>query len=153
MATLFSLALSACGGTGEETAAEEVATEEAVAESRPTADARSANARSRSASDPTLTRTCLAGSWCYDFIDFGPGEERKEVNMDYLFSASGNLQYQGSEMSSELSSGSYSIEGDRIEIKPTLVMFDLVIDEVEEDRFILIAMGGKHHFVRGACAG
>lgn len=52
-----------------------------------------------------------------------------------------------------MGSGSYSIEDGQIEIPPTLVMFDLMIGDVDDDTFVLDAMGGKHVFVRGECLG
>ena len=99
----------------------------------------------------TLTPEYLTGRWCYAYIDFG--SQREDVGTEYLFNTDGTLEYQVSGRSDKMAPGSFSIKDGQIDIKPTLVMFDLMIDRVGVDEFVLDAMGGKHYFLRGECAG
>jgi hypothetical protein len=99
----------------------------------------------------TLTPGYLEGRWCYAYIDFGG--QRENVGTEYVFNPDGTLEYQVNSLSGKMDSGSYSIEGGQIEIRPTMVMFDLMIHDVAENEFVLDAMGGKHHFLRGECTG
>jgi hypothetical protein len=98
-----------------------------------------------------LTPEYLEGRWCYSHIDFG--SQREEVGTEYVFNVDGTLEYQVSSRSDNMGSGNYSIESGQLEIRPTMVMFDLMIDQVDDEAFVLDAMGGKHHFLRGECAG
>ena len=97
-----------------------------------------------------LTPEYLEGRWCYAYIDLGG--QREEVGTEYVFNVDGTLEYQVSSRSDNMDAGSYSIENGQLEIRPTMVMFDLMIDTVGDDEFVLDAMGGKHHFLRGECA-
>jgi hypothetical protein len=99
----------------------------------------------------TLTPDYLEGRWCYADIDFGGQVE--DVAVEYVFNIDGTLEYQNSSMSDRMNSGTWAVADGKIEIKPSLVFFDLVIREVGDDAFVLEAMGGKHRFLRGACGG
>ena len=97
-----------------------------------------------------LTPEYLEGRWCYAYIDFGG--QREEVGTEYEYPLGDNAPDRGISRSDNMDAGSYSIENGQLEIRPTMVMFDLMIDTVGDDEFVLDAMGGKHHFLRGECA-
>jgi hypothetical protein len=106
-------------------------------------------ASEHSRSTPPLTPEYLQGRWCYAHIDFG--SQREEINIEYLFNLDGSLEYQVNSDSDRMKPGSYSIGDGNIDIRPTMLMFDLRVERVEANTFVLEAMGGKHYFLRGDC--
>jgi hypothetical protein len=102
------------------------------------------------AGEGELTADYLEGRWCYADIDFGGQTEA--VAVEYVFNMDGTLEYQVSSTSERMAPGTWAIADGQLEIKPALVFFDLVIADVADDRFELDAMGGRHRFLRGACA-
>jgi len=95
-----------------------------------------------------LTAEDLAGTWC--FSHYEAGGEREDENITYVFHSDGTLQYQNSSSSAVDNEGTFRIEGDSIEIKPTLMMFNLTIKSASEERLVLDGLG-EFFFLRGKC--
>lgn len=95
-----------------------------------------------------LTAEDLAGTWCYSHYE--AGGEREDQNITYVFNSDGTLQYNNTPGASTDKPGTYSIDGDGMEIEPTFAVFNLTVKSQEEDRFVLDGLG-KHVFVRGEC--
>ena len=134
-----SVLLAACGG------ADQPATETA----EPTSPKPAANEASATADGTALTPEYLEGTWCYAYIDLGKGN-REEQGIEYVFSPDGGLTYQRASTTDKMDTGSYEINGDMIDLRPMFMVFDLRIDSVAPDEFVLKGMG-RHHFIRGAC--
>jgi len=147
------LLLAACGGAGDEpstmaadnTGAEEGAME--AAESTPPRPAAEPAAEAENGS--ALTPEYLEGTWCFAYTDLGKGN-RREQGIEYVFNTDGTLTYQRSASSEAMDPGSYEVEGEMIDLRPMFMVFDLRIDSVEDDEFVLKGMG-RHYFIRGVC--
>lgn len=95
-----------------------------------------------------LTPEDLAGAWCYSHYE--AGGEREEQDITYIFNSDGTMLYQNTSDSPVDKSGTYSIDGDQVELKPTFMMFNLVVKSETMDQFVLDAFG-DHVFERGEC--
>lgn len=95
-----------------------------------------------------LTAEDLAGIWCYSHYE--AGGEREDQNITYVFNSDGTLQYNNTPGAPTDKPGTYSIDGDSIEIEPTFAVFNLTVKSREEDRFVLSGLG-EHVFARGEC--
>lgn len=96
----------------------------------------------------TLTVEDIAGTWCYRYYE--AGGEREDQNITYVFNSDGTLLYNNTPGAPTDKPGSYSIDGDSMEIEPTFAVFTLTVESQEKDRFVLDGLG-KHVFVRGEC--
>ena len=133
-----SFLLAACSGSGD-APRDTVVPDEAGA----------ASSAMEAASGTALTPDYLEGTWCFAYTDLGKGN-REEQGVEYVFNADGTLSYQRSPDSEKLGPGSYEVTGDMIDLRPMFMVFDLRIDSVEQDEFVLKGMG-RHHFIRGVC--
>lgn len=95
-----------------------------------------------------LTNEELAGPWCYSYYE-AAGEREVQI-INYIFKEDGTLLYQNNPVTPVEKPGTYSIDGNKIELKPTFMMFNLVVKSEAGDRFVLDAFG-DHVFVRGEC--
>lgn len=143
-----SLILAACGASEQDTQstmAQDETKEAAAAEPASTETGPPATGPA----GPTLTPAYLEGRWCFLYTDLGQGH-RKEQGVAYVFGADGTLSYQRNGKSGTMDPGSYAIDGDMIDLRPMFMVYDLRIDSVEDDEFVLKGLG-RHHFIRGAC--
>jgi hypothetical protein len=149
-----SLLFAACGGSGD-APRETVVADDAgaasgameAAEATPPAPAATEDAQAASGS--ALTADFLEGTWCFAYTDLGKGN-REEQGIEYVFNADGTLSYQRNPDSEQMDPGSYEIDGEMVDLRPMFMVFDLRIDSVEQDEFVLKGMG-RHHFIRGVC--
>lgn len=95
-----------------------------------------------------LTAEDFAGTWCYSHYE--AGGEREDQNITYVFNSDGTLLYQNTPGSSIDKPGTYSIDGDSVEIEPTFAVFNLTVKSEEQDRVVLGGLG-EHVFMRGEC--
>jgi hypothetical protein len=147
----MSVLLVACGGADEgpgtvvaDADSEQPATE--AAEAAPPAPAAEA---AEATGGAALTPEYLEGTWCFAYTDLGAGN-REEQGIEYVFSADGTLTYQRNPTTDKMDPGSYEINGSMIDLRPMFMVFDLRVDSVEQDEFVLKGMG-RHHFIRGVC--
>ena len=147
------LLLTACGGAGdapESVVVAEDAAMEGAAKEADSAPPTPAAAQQREAeSSPALTPEYLEGTWCFAYTDLGKGN-REEQGIEYVFNTDGTLTYQRNPTSGEMDPGSYEVEGDMVDLRPMFMVFDLRIDSVQDDEFVLKGMG-RHNFIRGVC--
>lgn len=147
------LLLTACGGAGDEPAtmaADDTGAEESVMEAaEATPPAPAAEPAAEAADGSALTPEYLEGAWCFAYTDLGKGN-REEQGIEYVFKADGTLTYQRNPTSDEMDPGSYEIQGEMVDLRPMFMVFDLRIDSVEDDEFVLKGMG-RHYFIRGVC--
>jgi len=147
------LLLTACGGAGDAPESAVVAGDDAresaaeATESAPPAPA--VAEETEAASGPALTTEYLEGNWCFAYTDLGKGN-REEQGVEYVFNADGTLSYQRNATSDKMDPGSYEIQGEMVDLRPMFMVFDLRIDTVEDDEFVLKGMG-RHYFIRGVC--
>lgn len=146
--------LAACGGPADEgrtTGVEdETAQSAAPAGEAPAAEpAAAVSPAPAEPAGPTLRPAYLEGEWCFAYTDLGQGN-RREQGIAYVFAADGKLTYQREGDSDRMDPGSYAIEGDMIDLRPMFMVYDLRIDAVEDDEFVLKGLG-RHHFIRGPC--
>lgn len=145
------LLITGCGGPDQGAASP--GTDSAGAQtpdSTPTAQDEIVQTGSAAGADgPALSPEYLTGRWCYSHVDLGAGN-REEQGVEYVFESGGKLAYQRNPGADTMDAGSYAIDGDMIDLRPMFMVFDLRIDEVEEDRLVLKGLG-RHHFIRGAC--
>lgn len=146
-ATCFVLA--ACGGSGDAPKETVVADDAGAAASAMEATPPAATAGAGVASGGALTPDYLEGTWCFAYTDLGKGN-REEQGVEYVFNADGTLTYQSNPDSEKMNPGSYAIDGEMVDLRPMFMVFDLRIDSVEQDEFVLKGMG-RHHFIRGVC--
>lgn len=90
----------------------------------------------------------LDGPWCYSHYE--AGGQRNEQNIDYVFNSDGSLLYQNNSGSAVDRPGTWSIQGERVNIHPTFMAFRLKVKEETSDRLVLTGLG-NHVFTRGAC--
>ena len=147
------LLLTACGGAGDEPAtmaADDTGAEESTMEAaEATPPAPAAAPAAQAGDDSALTPEYLEGTWCFAYTDLGKGN-RQEQGIEYVFKTDGTLAYQRNPASDEMDPGSYEIEGEMVDLRPMFMVFDLRIDSVEDDEFVLKGMG-RHYFIRGVC--
>lgn len=147
------LLLAACGGAGD--APESVVVAEDAAREGPAKEAESATPapvaeqETEAHGGPALTPEYLEGTWCFAYTDLGKGN-REEQGIEFVFNTDGTLTYQRNATSGEMDPGSYEIQGDMVDLRPMFMVFDLRIDAVEDDEFVLKGMG-RHYFIRGVC--
>jgi len=149
----LALLLTACGGAGEEPTtmvADDTGAEESAMEAaEPTPPVPAAERAGQAVPASALTPEYLEGTWCFAFTDLGKGN-REEQGIEYVFNADGTLTYQRNPTSEEMDPGSYEIDGGMVDLRPMFMVFDLRIDSVEDDEFVLKGMG-RHYFIRGVC--
>ncbi|WP_405220836.1 hypothetical protein [Lentisalinibacter sediminis] len=147
------LLLTACGGAGDApesyVVAEDAAGDSAAKAAESAASTPAAAQESEAASGPTLTPEYLEGTWCFAYTDLGKGN-REEQSIEYVFNTDGTLTYQRNPTGGEMDPGSYEVQGDMVDLRPMFMVFDLRIDSVEDDEFVLKGMG-RHFFIRGVC--
>jgi len=147
------LLLTACGGAGDApesvVVAEDAAREGTAKEAESAPPAPVAEEETEARGGPALTPEYLEGAWCFAYTDLGKGN-REEQGIEYVFNADGTLTYQRNPTSGEMDPGSYQIQGDMVDLRPMFMVFDLRIDSVEDNEFVLKGMG-RHYFIRGAC--
>ncbi|HZX22612.1 MAG TPA: hypothetical protein VFF18_03685 [Woeseiaceae bacterium] len=152
-AGFLALLVAACGGAGEApesgVAADDIAGESAAKAAGSAPPTPAAEAEAGAASGPALTPEYLEGTWCFAYTDLGKGN-RQEQGIEYVFNTDGTLRYQRNPTSDEMDPGSYEIQGDMADLRPMFMVFDLRIDSIEDDEFVLKGMG-RHHFIRGVC--
>lgn len=95
-----------------------------------------------------LSADDLAGAWCYTHYE--AGGETEAQNITYVFEADGTLRYQNNPGTPVEKPGTWALDGDSLEIKPTFMMFNLTVKESDTERFVLDAFG-DHVFERGEC--
>tara|TARA_R110002124_G_scaffold49088_1_gene144349 strand:+ start:716 stop:1147 length:432 start_codon:yes stop_codon:yes gene_type:complete len=96
-----------------------------------------------------LTPAYLEGQWCHthDIV----GDERSDEMLSFIFSPGGTLLYQTNSTTEVENPGTYVIDGRNIKIKPTLAFFNMELESMSQDDFILKMAYGKMHWSRGAC--
>jgi hypothetical protein len=133
-ALTLSLLLSACGQTG---------------------DPGSKSADTVAAATPDmaqaagLTPAYLEGQWCHTHNIMG--DERSDEMLSFIFSPDGTLLYQTNPSTEIDKPGSYVIDGNSIKIKPTLAFFNMELEGMSQDAFILKMAYGQMYWSRGAC--
>lgn len=144
------LLLTACGGDAPESyVVAEDAARDSAAETAGSAPPASTAEETEAAAGPALTPEYLEGTWCFAYTDLGKGN-REEQGIEYVFNTDGTLTYQRNPTSDRMDPGSYEIQGEMIDLRPMFMVFDLRIDTVEDDEFVLKGMG-RHNFIRGVC--
>ncbi len=79
------------------------------------------------------------------------GDERSDEMLSYIFSQDGTLLYQNNPTTEIDRPGTYVIEGRNLKIKPTLAFFNMELESMSQDEFILKMAYGKMYWSRGAC--
>lgn len=108
-----------------------------------------AAAKPETAQAPGFTPAYLEGQWCHthNIMD----NERSDEMLSYIFSQDGTLLYQNNPSTEVDRPGSYAIEGRNIKIKPTLAFFNMELQSMSRDEFILKMPYGEMHWSRGGC--
>ena len=91
----------------------------------------------------------LTGKWCYAYLE--TGGERQVEQVTYEFSADGRLSYRGKSKDGVAKEGSWSLQGDSLEVRPSLMFLPREVLTVAPDHFVLGNEQTKLHFNRGAC--
>ncbi len=131
---LFAVSLAACSGGDTADVAE---------------DATEAASEAQASEAPALTGEYLAGPWCYR--EFVAGGETTTENINYEFSANGELKYQNNSSTLVEQPGSWEYKDGIFKVRPTLQFFDLGPIELTEEAMSFSAMGGQMNWTRGAC--
>lgn len=95
-----------------------------------------------------LTPEDLAGDWCYSHLEING--ERQDLNLTFIFNSDGTYRYQEKPGTAVDKSGTYAIDGDRIEMEPTFMSHDATV-KAETGYSLVIDAVGDHIFVRGQC--
>jgi hypothetical protein len=96
-----------------------------------------------------LTPAYLEGQWCHTHNIMG--DERSDEMLSFIFSPDGTLLYQTNPSTEIDKPGSYVIDGNSIKIKPTLAFFNMELEGMSQDAFILKMAYGQMYWSRGAC--
>ncbi|MFT5537784.1 MAG: hypothetical protein ACI9TB_001208 [Parasphingorhabdus sp.] len=96
-----------------------------------------------------LSSAYLEGQWCHTHNIMG--DERSDEMLSYIFSQDGTLLYQNNPTTEIDRPGTYVIEGRNLKIKPTLAFFNMELESMSQDEFILKMAYGKMYWSRGAC--
>lgn len=130
----LSLLLSACGQAENQGSKSAEAANGAGAEAAPAAG---------------LTPAYLEGQWCHTHNIMG--DEQSDEMLSYIFSQDGTLLYQTNSSTKIEKPGSYVIDGNSIKIKPTLAFFNMQLESMSRDEFVLKMAYGRMYWSRGAC--
>jgi len=95
-----------------------------------------------------LTSQDLAGDWCYSHVEIDG--ERQDLNVTFIFDRDGTYRFQHTPDSPVDKTGTYHINGDRIDMEPTFMAYDARVKSETGYGFV-VAAGGDHVFVRGRC--
>jgi hypothetical protein len=96
-----------------------------------------------------LTPAYLEGQWCFTHTLIG--DERSDEMLSFIFSQDGTLLYQTNSSTGIEEPGNYVIDGNSIKIKPTLAFFNMELESMSQDQFILKMAYGQMYWSRGAC--
>jgi hypothetical protein len=96
-----------------------------------------------------LTPAYLEGQWCFTHTLIG--DERSDEMLSFIFSQDGTLLYQTNSSTEIEEPGNYVIDGNSIKIKPTLAFFNMELESMSQDQFILKMAYGQMYWSRGAC--
>ena len=108
-----------------------------------------AAAKSDMAQAAGLTPAYLEGQWCHTHNIMG--DERSDEMLSFIFSQDGTLLYQTNSTTEIEKPGSYVIDGNSIKIKPSLAFFNMELESMSQDQFILKMAYGQMYWSRGAC--
>ncbi len=106
-------------------------------------------AKSAAAEADGLTPAYLEGQWCHTHNIMG--DEQSDEMISYIFAPDGTLLYQTNSSTEIDNPGSYAIAGRNIKIKPTLAFFNMDLESLSRDAFVLKMAYGKMYWSRGAC--